>query len=378
MPSAIPPSSALAAQASGATLSAPTHAVPADAPLTVAGGGSAVHHMPALASFLRGLGGQAAEAGQPGPGLGGALAAAISGRRLGDPGQAELYAQEIAPLWTRPFAQLLLSQAPQLGKGTILDLLCRAGEVGLPLVRRNPRARLVAIDTSAALLGLARQEAGSLVGKRVFLRGEKIQSKLPFDSEVYDLVVSNLGLLDVAEPRQFLRELLRVAKPGATVLATLPLRDSFAEFHDLLTRLVGQRPREAALLEGARTSLPDALTLYSWALEAGLQDVAIVTQPFSLVFAGGPDFFFSPLIARGPLAAWLPALGESEEGKQVAFTELCAAIDQAASGEGSGQTGAAFAVTIRAACLRARRPLPPPALSFDEDPENAPTRPGGF
>jgi len=293
-------------------------------------------------------------------------------------GDTALYAQEIAPLWTQPFAQLLLSQAPTLGKSTVLDVMCRAGEAGLALVRRSPQTRLVATDPSSALLGLARQSAGSLLGRRVFLRAEPGQPKLPFDSEVYDLVLSNLGLLDVADPRRFLRELLRVAKPGATVLATVPLRDSFAEFHDLLGRAVGHRPREAALLEQGRNGLPDALTLYSWALEAGLEDVAIVTQPFSLLFAGGADFFFSPLIARGPLSVWLPAFGEREEERQAVFTELCGAIDRAAQDDVAGLPGASFAVTIRAACLRARRPPPPPPLSFDDDPEHAPTRPGGF
>lgn len=378
MPPAIPPSSALAAQRSAAALPASGHLAPGEVAGLDGAGGGAVHRLPGLASLLGGIPASVAEPGAAGSGLGGSLAGLFSARRLADPAQVALYAREIAPLWTQPFARLLLSQAPSLGKSTVLDVMCRAGEASLPIVRRNPQSRLVAIDTSPALIGLARQGAGALLGRRVFLKGEKAPPQLPFDDEVYDLVLSNLGLLDVAEPRLLLRELLRVAKPGATLLATLPLRDSFAEFHEPLARLVGHSPREAALLEAARVGLPDALTLYSWALEAGLEDVSIVTQPFSLLFRGGPDFFWSPFIAHGPLSAWLPALGDSDEARQAAYVELCAAIDSATTPDVGGRAGPVFAVTVRAACLRARRPPPPPALSFDEDPENAPTRPGGF
>ncbi len=340
---------------------------------------SAPRHV-GLAELLGGSSGPQALPGQPWLGLSGAWSGGtrISGSRTKDAEQAELYTREIAPLWTQPFAQLLLSQTPALGKSTLLDVRCRAGEAGLPLLRRSPQARLVAIEASPVMLELARQEAGSQIGRRVFLRRDSGLPRLPFDSEVFDLVQSNLGLLDTADPRGFLRELLRVAKPGASVLITLPLRDSFAEFHELLLRTIGQTPRAAALLETARTSLPDALTLYSWALEAGLEDVAIVTQPFSLLFGGGPDFFFSPLIAQGPLSAWLPAFGETDDERQAVFSELCAAIDRAALGDSASSARPSFGVTVRAACLRARRPLPPPPLSFDEDPENAPTRPGHY
>lgn len=293
--------------------------------------------------------------------------------------QLAAYAREISPLWTQPFAQLLVSQAPQLGKSTILDVMCRAGEAGLPLLRRSPQARLVAIDTAAGLLDIARREAGPLLGRRVFLRTQGCQPKLPFDSEVYDLVLSNLGLSSVEDPRRLLREMFRVAKPGATVLATVPLRGSFAEFYEIVARLLSHRPREAALLEQHVATRPEPLLLYSWALEAGLEDVSIVMRPFSLLFAGGPDFFYAPLIAQGPLPSWLPLFGEQHADREATFVQLCAAIDDVARGKDATVRTPArpvFSVTVRAACLCARRPLPPAALSFEEDPENAPTRPG--
>lgn len=292
---------------------------------------------------------------------------------------AAVYEREISPVWTQPFAQLLVSQAPRLGKSTILDVGCRAGEASLPLLRQSPQSRVVGIDSAAGLLEIARREAGSLLGRRVFLRSHACQPKLPFDSEVCDVAVSNLGLASVDDPRGFLRELYRVAKPGATLLSTLPLRGSFAEFYEVLAKVISHRPREAALLEQHMAQRPDALSLYSWALEAGFEEVAIVMRPFSLLFAGGPDFFYAPVIAQGPLSSWLPIFGEQHVDREATFVELCAAIDDVARGKDSAvltPSRPVFAVTVRAACLRARRPQPPASLSFEEDPENAPTRPG--
>lgn len=295
-----------------------------------------------------------------------------SNRFRKDPRLAELYEADVAPVWTQPFGRLLLAQLQpaELGKATVLDVMCHAGYPGLELLRRCPDARLIAIDPSAALIELARRKAGALVGRRVFFRTESAEPALPFDEGVYDLVVSNLGLYDAAQPRRLLHEMARVARPGAPVLATLPLRGSFHEFHALMAGLVESRPREKARLEAHLTSWPDAAALYDWAADAGLEDITVVAQPFSLLLAGAADLFFAPVIEYGPLSQWKAILGERGPDMQAAFNELREAIDLSCA------TGQPFVLTVRAACLRARKPRPPALPTFEEDPDNAPTRPG--
>ena len=86
--------------------------------------------------------------------------------------------------------------------------------------------------------------------------------------------------------------------------------------------------------------------------------------------SGQTDLFFAPVIEYGPLSAWKAILGERGHKMQAAFNQLRDRIDAACQGP------LPFVLTIRAACLRARKPAPPPPLSFEEDPENAPTHPG--
>ena len=173
-----------------------------------------------------------------------------------------------------------------------------------------------------------------------------------------------------AQPRRLLHEMARVARPGAPVLATLPLRGSFHEFHALMAGLVESRPREKARLEAHLTSWPDAAALYDWAADAGLEDITVVAQPFSLLLAGAADLFFAPVIEYGPLSQWKAILGERGPDMQAAFNELREAIDLSCA------TGQPFVLTVRAACLRARKPRPPALPTFEEDPDNAPTSPG--
>lgn len=288
-----------------------------------------------------------------------------------DPRLAALYDRDIQPVWTQPFGRLLLSRLPPLaGKATVLDVMCHTGYPALEILRRYPQARVFAIDPSSALLDVARAKAGTLSGRRIFFRTEPAEPTLPFDDEVYDLVVSNLGLHDAVQPRLLLRDMARVAKRGARVVATLPLRGSFAEFHALVEALVDDRPRERARLRQHLLNAPDAGTLTDWATEAGLVDVRIDVAPFSLLFAGGADLFFAPVIEYGPLCGWKTVLGERGPQMQADFQQLKAAIDKICGAPGQGQGGERqpLVLTVRAACLSARKPLPEGMSDGDDKP----------
>lgn len=274
------------------------------------------------------------------------------------------YSQEIAPVWTQPFGRLLLGQvAPIIGKTTLLDVMCHSGYPGLELLRRFPDARLFAVDPSSALIEQARRSAGELLGRRVFLRTEPGEPKLPFDEAVYDLVVSNLGLYDAAQPQQLLTELARVAKPGAQVVATLPLRGTFAELYALLEAELSGREAIRQRLLAHLQSWPDVETVRGWARLAGLDEVELVVSPFSLLFAGAVDLFYSPLIEQGPLPACKALFGDARGEMQAVFVALRDRIEQICTGKSKERVGLRkplrkpLVLTVRAACLRARRPL---------------------
>ena len=124
-------------------------------------------------------------------------------------------------------------------------------------------SRLIAIDASSAILDVARQKAADLAGRRIFFRTERALPRLPFAADVYDLVVSNLGLAESPSPSKTLRDFTRVAKPGGRVVATLPLAGTWQEFTDLYREVLVKHDKLPILarLDQWLAALPDVATV---------------------------------------------------------------------------------------------------------------------
>ena len=278
---------------------------------------------------------------------------------------ARIYDDEILPIWAQRFGRLMLRGLAIPPKATLLDASCMTGYLALEIARRmDEQSRLVAIDSSSTFLDIARKKAAELAGRRVFFRTERADPRLPFAAEVFDIVFSNLGLLDVPSPTRTLRDFTRVAKPGGLVLATLPLAGSWQEFTDLYREVLVKHDKGEILarLDQWVATLPDASTVESWLLAAGLEDTRVEIEEFSLLFRSAREFFFAPVVEYGPLPGWKTIAGTGQELQDV-FWHIKEAIDAYFGGR-------AFQVTIRAGCLRGvRGPGAAAILAAAEDPE---------
>src|SRR6185436_15334417 len=105
----------------------------------------------------------------------------------------------------------------------------------------------IAIDPVSPLLDQARTKAGPLSGKRIYFRSEGPDPRLSFADDVYDLVLSNLGLNELDDLQVGAADFARVCKPGGRVIATLPLAGSFGEFYDIFREVLIKRDRAEAL-----------------------------------------------------------------------------------------------------------------------------------
>lgn len=277
---------------------------------------------------------------------------------------ADTYDTHIEPVWNRPFAALLSRHIAALsGKTSLLQVMCHTGNLSLHLLSRFPTARLIAIDPSETLVHVTRTKAGSLVGKRLFLRTDPCEPRLLFDEAAFDLVVSNLGLAETAEPPVLLRELARVAKPGSQVLATLPLRGTYAEIYSLFQAELHEREASLPLLAAHVQSWPSEETVRAWANAAGLTDVELTVVPFSLLFGGAADLYYAPVIEYGPLFAWRSLFAHDPTAMQEVLLSLRGKIEAHCAPVSAGKSPRSpalrrpFVLTVRAACLSARRPL---------------------
>jgi ubiquinone/menaquinone biosynthesis C-methylase UbiE len=147
-------------------------------------------------------------------------------------------------------AELLGGDAPA---GPMLDVGAGTALIPIEICRRLPRARLVAIDLSRAMLELGQRrldEAG--FAEQVSL--QLVDAKaLPYADGAFDVVISNSIVHHIPEPRRAMRELSRVLRPGGALLVRDLLRpDDEATLAQLVQRHAGTAsPHQRALFEAS-------------------------------------------------------------------------------------------------------------------------------
>jgi ubiquinone/menaquinone biosynthesis C-methylase UbiE len=265
---------------------------------------------------------------------------------------ARIYDEQIAPVWGARFGRMLLRNLELPERGQVLDVSCGTGYPTIEILRRMTEgSRLIAIDSSSAMLDVARRkvaELGPLGKKGVFFRTESAVPRLSFADDVYDLVICNLGLDDMPDLEGAIGDFARVAKQGGEVRCTLPLAGTFQEFHDLYREVLIKHDKHDALerLDAHIASYPTMESVEACMRLANLQG-RIEVEEFSLLFKSSREFFFAPVIEYGPLAEWKSIAGGGQEMQDV-FWYIKEAIDAYFEGR-------PFQVTVRAGCLIGRK-----------------------
>jgi demethylmenaquinone methyltransferase/2-methoxy-6-polyprenyl-1,4-benzoquinol methylase len=98
-----------------------------------------------------------------------------------------------------------------------LDICCGTGDIALQFAEAG--ARVTGLDFSEPMLKVARHRAlrrGMLEPRLTFCTGDAMH--LPFDTGSFDAVTISYGLRNLSDWKGGLREMVRVARPGAKVL----------------------------------------------------------------------------------------------------------------------------------------------------------------
>lgn len=118
-------------------------------------------------------------------------------RKGGEPvayilGRQEFYGLELSvgpgALIPRPETELLVDLALQLGFSSVADLGTGSGAIALAIKRERPEARVVATDSSAEALAVARRNAVKHGLQIEFRQGSWLE---PLAGERFDLIVAN-------------------------------------------------------------------------------------------------------------------------------------------------------------------------------------------
>ena len=254
------------------------------------------------------------------------------------------------PLWSAPFGLALL-EFVRLRRGlNALDIGCGTG---FPLVemamRLGPSSRLAGIDPWRPALARARRKLG-VWGTGPVALAEGVAEALPFPDASFDLVFSNNGFNNVADPVRALAECARVSRPGGQLVFTFNLPESMRELYAPLLAILRARgdigaPSRVAVHVAARRQ-----PVESWRRmldDAGFRIDEVSLRSFTLRFADAAALFAHGFMRLAFASSWHELVAVDE--REAVFAELRSHLDAARHPRGG------IMLTIPFACVDATR-----------------------
>jgi ubiquinone/menaquinone biosynthesis C-methylase UbiE len=113
----------------------------------------------------------------------------------------------------------VLSQLKQYPpQGMLLDAGCGPGYLDRAIIARYPQLKILGIDISKDMLELAVGNLASSKNDSSINYQEADVQSLPFNNNYVDFVISTLSMHHLARPKEALKEIFRVLKPGGQLL----------------------------------------------------------------------------------------------------------------------------------------------------------------
>ncbi len=250
-------------------------------------------------------------------------------------------------LWSAAFGLQLLEHVPLRGDTTALDVGCGTGFPLLELAQRlGSTSRVIGVDPWWRALGRGHEKVRYLRLNRVHLvNGDA--AHMPFAERCFDLIVSNLGVNNFADPRRVMAECGRVARDKAAFVLTSNLQGHMKELYDVFERVLRHQQRTTELEALAkhvahRTTVDGLVELLA---QGGFTVRDVHRSEFPMRFANGSAVLHHRFVQLGFLRAWLDIVG----GDRDFFVSL----EQALNAEADASGG--LSLTIPAVCVVATR-----------------------
>lgn len=179
---------------------------------------------------------------------------------------AEVYEEFFVPALFLPWAGRTIETAQiQVGE-EVLDVACGTGVVTrIAAEHVAPTGSVTGVDPNEGMLATAARKAPNIH----WCKGRA--EELPFESDRFDVVVCQFGLMFFEDPVAGLDEMLRVLRPGGrlvvAVWGSIESAPGYARLADLLQRLFGSNSANALR---APFKLGDAQLLASLFAKAGI------------------------------------------------------------------------------------------------------------
>lgn len=227
------------------------------------------------------------------------------------------------PLWSASFGQVLLDRVPLRADMRVLDVGCGTGFPLLELAGRlGPSCTLWGLDPWSAAVIRVKRKAGFLGLSNVHVI-EGDAAAIPLRQETLDLIVSNLGINNLRDPRAAASECFRVAKPSARIALTTNLRGHMAEFYAAYESVLSDLGKTAALSRlkthvDHRTTAAETCGMLE---DVGFRVRDVDERPYRMRYVNGGSLLRHGFIKIGFLGAWRDVVTPDEEEEVFATLE---------------------------------------------------------
>ena len=210
--------------------------------------------------------------------------------------------------WTERFDKLVDESVEFPTEGRVLDVNCGTGTHALAIAERSKeKGEVIAIDPDPERIALASAKAQvSKVTGVTFQTRET--SSLPFAANEFDTVIGDASITPTNEIEPLLNEMVRVTRPGGTVILKVATHGSFDEFFSIYWEVLHEHGIDEEVWDALRALIEERNTVSQteeMAERAGLHDVEVVSKKEEFLYDAGKDFMNSPLIEDYFMSSWL-------------------------------------------------------------------------
>jgi ubiquinone/menaquinone biosynthesis C-methylase UbiE len=218
-------------------------------------------------------------------------------------------------LWSARFGELLFKHLPLRRSARVLDLACGTGFPLFELAHRLGRScELVGVDVWKEALERARRKL-KVYGLSNVQLVEADGAALPFPDSSFDLIVSNLGVNNFANPQAALAECFRVLKAGGTLALTTNLQGHMHEFYKVFREVLTELHKTGYLarLQAQEAHRGTKASVSQLLQEAGFTIAKTGEDSFQMRYLDGSAFFNHWLTKLGFLEGWRGVLAPADE-----------------------------------------------------------------
>lgn len=237
--------------------------------------------------------------------------------------------------WSAPFGMTLLNTIKLKWKIKVLDIGCGTG---FPLLELSGRlgdsSKIYGIDTSSKAIETATEKISfyEITNAEALVATAE---KLPFENNIFDLIVSNNGINNVQDLDKTISECFRTLKPCGQFVFTYNLPETMSEFYNVFKSAL----EELGLLKEIQ-KLHDHIFekrkpvdyMEKIVMKSGLKIKEIIKSKFNYRFTDGISFFSYPMIRYRFVPPWKKIL--PEQRVEEVFTLLENKLNEVSSKKG--------------------------------------------